>query len=270
MREALELAAEAIKTADVIFLSAGAGMGVDSGLPDFRGDAGFWKAYPLLKDEGITFYDLANPIWFRDDPERAWGFYGHRFQMYQATNPHPGFEILQRWCAAKDAEPFVFTSNVDGHVQKMGFAEQQIYECHGSINYLQCSNCCREEIWPVSRLDIVVDQESLRASGPLPECKFCGATARPNILMFGDYGWVPSRSARQGVCYHAWKSEHADREVVTIEIGAGEAIPTVRAASESMSGGLVRINPRDSHGPKGTISLPLRAREALERLDPLI
>ncbi len=120
MREVLELAAEAIKAADTIFLSAGAGMGVDSGLPDFRGDAGFWKAYPLLKEEGINFYDLANPVWFKNDPERAWGFYGHRLQMYQATNPHSGFEILKQWCASKDSAPFVFTSNVDGHFQKIG------------------------------------------------------------------------------------------------------------------------------------------------------
>jgi NAD-dependent SIR2 family protein deacetylase len=42
----LERAAELIRLADAIFITAGAGMGVDSGLPDFRGDQGFWKAFP--------------------------------------------------------------------------------------------------------------------------------------------------------------------------------------------------------------------------------
>jgi hypothetical protein len=38
-----EAAAEAIRTADALLIGAGAGMGVDSGLPDFRGPEGFWN-----------------------------------------------------------------------------------------------------------------------------------------------------------------------------------------------------------------------------------
>ena len=33
-----------INEAEAILITAGAGMGVDSGLPDFRGKDGFWKA----------------------------------------------------------------------------------------------------------------------------------------------------------------------------------------------------------------------------------
>jgi hypothetical protein len=41
-------AAEVIKAADALLITAGAGMGVDSGLPDFRGAQGFWRAYPVI------------------------------------------------------------------------------------------------------------------------------------------------------------------------------------------------------------------------------
>ena len=34
-----------INEAEAILITAGSGMGVDSGLPDFRGDDGFWKNY---------------------------------------------------------------------------------------------------------------------------------------------------------------------------------------------------------------------------------
>ena len=40
--------AELIAQADGLLITAGAGMGVDSGLPDFRGSEGFWGAYPAL------------------------------------------------------------------------------------------------------------------------------------------------------------------------------------------------------------------------------
>jgi NAD-dependent SIR2 family protein deacetylase len=36
------------ESADGLMITAGAGMGVDSGLPDFRSNNGFWKAYPAL------------------------------------------------------------------------------------------------------------------------------------------------------------------------------------------------------------------------------
>ena len=45
----LDRAAEAVASADTLLIGAGAGMGVDSGLPDFRGDKGFWRAYPALR-----------------------------------------------------------------------------------------------------------------------------------------------------------------------------------------------------------------------------
>lgn len=45
-----EHAASLIEQADALIVAAGAGMGVDSGLPDFRGAEGFWQAYPALRE----------------------------------------------------------------------------------------------------------------------------------------------------------------------------------------------------------------------------
>jgi NAD-dependent SIR2 family protein deacetylase len=45
-RLTIQQAATAIVAADAILITAGAGMGVDSGLPDFRGHQGFWKTHP--------------------------------------------------------------------------------------------------------------------------------------------------------------------------------------------------------------------------------
>ena len=81
----LERAAQSIENADAILITAGAGMGVDSGLPDFRGAEGFWKAYPAIAKLGLSFSQMANPAWFETDPALAWAFYGHRLNLYRRT-----------------------------------------------------------------------------------------------------------------------------------------------------------------------------------------
>ena len=57
-------ASAAIRAAEALLITAGAGMGVDSGLPDFRGREGFWQAYPAAARLGLSFAELANPDWF--------------------------------------------------------------------------------------------------------------------------------------------------------------------------------------------------------------
>jgi NAD-dependent SIR2 family protein deacetylase len=66
----------AIATAEALLIISGAGMGVDSGLPDFRGPEGFWKAYPPFRPLGLRFEDMANTRLFREEPSLAWGFTG--------------------------------------------------------------------------------------------------------------------------------------------------------------------------------------------------
>ena len=121
MSDSLHIAAQWIEQADCILITAGAGIGVDSGLPDFRGGQGLWEQYPGLAQQELSFIDIANPDMFAEDPRTAWGFYGHRLELYRNTIPHEGFHILKKWAKEKENGAFVFTSNVDGQFQKAGF-----------------------------------------------------------------------------------------------------------------------------------------------------
>ena len=238
-------------------------MGVDSGLPDFRGNEGFWRAYPALAEAGLSFIDIANAEQFHTHPERAWGFYGHRLNLYRRVQPHNGFKLLLDMAARCQRGYFVFTSNVDGHYQRAGFNPDRIFECHGSIHHLQCLEECEEKIWPTADESIRVDEQHCLASDPLPRCPDCGSLARPNILMFEDWHWNSSRARLQQARYEEWL-DTVDN-LVTIECGAGTAIPSVRNQGEYMDGTLIRINPREpqtSH-PQA-ICMAAGALEAIE------
>lgn len=115
IQNSLMSASDLIAEADALVITSGAG--IDSGLPDFRGENGFWNAYPALGSLGINFTQIANPKAFQQHPELAWGFYGHRLQLYRNTIPHEGF-----LCLLKLADQMLlglrhFTSNVDGQLE---------------------------------------------------------------------------------------------------------------------------------------------------------
>ena len=236
-------AGELIAGADALIVTAGAGMGIDSGLPDFRGRQGFWGAYPALGRAGITFEEIACPQSFIDTPELAWGFYGHRLSLYQSTQPHRGFRILLDIATRLSSGAFVFTSNVDGQFQKAWGIESRVIECHGSIHFLQCLDRCNEHVWPVGRFKPEIDHEECRLLSALPTCNHCQGVARPNILMFGDWNWLANRKYEQQLRYRMWRSS-VSRPVV-VEIGAGTAIPSVRQFGEEQGCPLIRINPRE-------------------------
>ncbi|EAU62596.1 NAD-dependent deacetylase 1, partial [Stigmatella aurantiaca DW4/3-1] len=177
-QDGLRRAAHVLRSAEALLIGAGAGMGVDSGLPDFRGSEGFWRAYPAYAKLGLDFAGMANPQWFQRDPALAWGFYGHRLGLYRATQPHPGFALLRSWAERMPRGAFVFTSNVDGQFQKAGFSEDRILEVHGSIHSVQCLGRCGE-LASASPFTVDVDPESFRARPPLPSCPVCGALLRP-------------------------------------------------------------------------------------------
>ena len=163
-------------------------MGVDSGLPDFRGNEGFWRAYPPIARLGKSFVEMANPVWFQRNPKLAWAFYGHRLNLYRKTIPHTGFRQLLQISEEKPGGYFVFTSNVDGQFQKGGYNTNRIEECHGSIHHFQCVRPCSDTIWDARDITVIVNEERFEALEPLPRCENCGNMARPNILMFGDCG----------------------------------------------------------------------------------
>jgi len=267
----LAQAAAWIREADGLLITAGAGMGVDSGLPDFRGDDGFWRAYPALRHHGFSFEDIANPAVFSSDPHLAWGFYGHRLKLYRATQPHAGFHLLLDWASRMEHGAFVFTSNVDGQFQRAGFDASRILEAHGAIDFLQCTRECGAGIFSAESARVHIDATTMRAREPLPSCPSCGALARPNILMFGDGEWDATRSDAQQDNLERWLDGLGDAPLLIIECGAGSAVPTVRHFSERLARRpetlLVRLNPREPDVPHGQVSLPLGALEGLRALD---
>jgi NAD-dependent SIR2 family protein deacetylase len=164
---------------------------------------------------------------------------------------------------------FVFTSNVDGQFQKAGFAGERVAECHGSIHHLQCLDGCHEGIWPADDFQPELDEEACLLRSEFPLCPRCRGIARPNILMFGDWGWTATRSEAQEARLHAWLRQV--RHVLVIEVGAGTNIPTVRRLGERLPGQLIRINPTEPElSPGRGVSIAAGGLAALRAIDAVL
>ena len=273
MKNDLNYAVELIKKADGILITAGAGMSVDSGLPDFRSVGGFWNAYPAFRAHRINFEDIATPLAYQRNPELAYWFYAHRLLQYRNAIPHEGYQILKRWAADKPHGYFVFTSNVDGHFQKAGFNESRVYEVHGTLERQQCIENCRDLSWSAVEFKPEVDNEKLRLVSEKPYCPQCNVPARQNVLMFDDWSYSSRYQDFKKVRLDEWLK--TVENLVVIELGAGKAIPTVRYFSERTAkmkkGGFIRINPQDSGVPKmHFLSLEMTALVALKAIDKLL
>ena len=249
-----------------LLITAGAGMSADSGLPTYRDKEGFWRQYPALKELNIDFEEIATPSTFLFSPSLAWAFYAHRYNLYANATPHEGYSMLLEFAKGKKSF-FVLTSNVDSHFLKAGFPSQNLYECHGNIEFLQCR--CTHELW---RLKGEIKMNGFEVV-ELPKCPFCGSVARPNILMFNDWDFNDERECTQAERFHSWKKAlNQDELLLILEIGAGVAIPTIRNMGEKLASShpnakLIRINPQDAQIPKNLgYSLRIGALEGIKSL----
>lgn len=256
-----------INEADVIIITAGSGMGADSGLPTFRGNEGFWKAYPKLGNKKISFAQIASQDALYDEPKLAWALYSHMYNIFTQTKPHKGFKKLLKLCQTKK-DYFVVTSNIDLHFQKAGFDKDKVYEIHGRINKFQCIEC--GELWEVpKKTKFKVDPLLMELDEP-PHCPSCGCLARPNILLFNDYGFDKEETHQQAKRFNDFMHQYdkGQHTIAIIEIGAGKGIPTIRLMGEFIQkkvkgASLIRINPLDFEGPENTISIRTGALEAI-------
>ncbi|KAL1525566.1 hypothetical protein AB1Y20_020420 [Prymnesium parvum] len=287
---ALENAAEAIIHADGLLFTAGAGMGVDSGLPDFRGTTtGLFAGVTEM-----TYEQMSDDRHFLEDPLFAWGVNSAQMNMYRKADPHSGYLTLKKWAEQLGKEYFVWTSNIDGQFRKAGFPAERIVTCHGEMEYLQCTDrkCCQaggeNHVWSSANLPskVEVDATTLRLvdasllETPAFRCPRCGSVARPNVWFCSDQNyWSHPARHEASSRYRRWLEtmHEGNKRLVVIECGAGLAIPAVRCEGEDAvehageGSFLVRVNPSDCRVPAHRgIGLPFAAAHGLCLLDKIV
>ena len=145
--------------------------------------------------------------------------------------------------------------------------EDRVYEVHGTLRFMQCQRRdCASGVWPTDDEEIAgmsVDEGTSRVTSGVPKCPTCSTTARPNVLMFGDWDYRHDREDVQSENYRQWRAkvDEEAKSLVVLEIGAGKAVPTVRHESRTVNrwtdAPVIRINPEEPQADKIPNCIPI-------------
>jgi NAD-dependent SIR2 family protein deacetylase len=269
----IERAARELRRATAIVITAGSAANIPH-LADYRDPQSFASMFPMYAAEHLTFPTLADARTLRQSPELAWGFYGQVLMRRHHDQPTPAMRRLLPWMTRPEAGAFVVTSSVDGLLAARGFDRARIVECYGAADRLQCTEECGIDPFPITEAAVDVDERG-RARSPLPECPRCHALARPNVLLYGDYGWNSRPLYQQETRLRGWLEEVASdprARLVVLECAeAAEAGPSLRLLTEQLRtqrrARVIRISTEEWRVPVGEIGLPLTVDEAMRRIE---
>ena len=153
------------KAAKLPVALTGAGISVESGIPDFRSSGGLWTQFS--PDEYATL-----EVFLRN-PEKAWQLYRALGKTLEGKKPNTAHDVL----AALERRGMlhgVVTQNVDMLHQQAG--SKHVLEIHGDHQHLQCIRCGElEQVTPEHYLSDVI-----------PSCRECHAPLKPNVVLFGE------------------------------------------------------------------------------------
>jgi NAD-dependent deacetylase len=163
-RKLIERAAEDILRSKKTIAFTGAGISVESGIPDFRGAEGLWKKYD--PEEYATIHA------FHSNPDKVWLMLKDMFSLTMTAKPNPahiGLAELEKMGYLSS----IITQNVDGLHQAAG--NKNVIEFHGSHRTLSCLKCSKK-----------IDGLSLTIEDLPPRCSRCSSLLKPDVVFFGE------------------------------------------------------------------------------------
>lgn len=171
MQEKIRRAAEMICQAEKTVALTGAGISVESGIPDFRSAGGLWERFDPMEYGTIDA--------FRADPEKVWMMLREMSEVISSARPNPAHKGLARLQKMRLLHSII-TQNIDNLHQEAGATS--VIEYHGNCGTLSCLSCNRQ--YRADELD-----------GELPPRCACDRILKPDVIFFGEP--IPTRPVRE-------------------------------------------------------------------------
>ncbi len=233
----IERAAEAILRCRCAVALTGAGISVESGIPDFRSASGLWQRFDPLEYATIEA--------FHRNPRKVWKMLAELHTIVSAASPNAAHRALAELEAAGRLAA-VITQNVDHLHEKAG--SRNVITFHGDAQRLRCLSC--GGTFPAEGVKELP-----------PPCPECGAILKPDVVLFGE-AIPPEAIAR------AWAAVEACDLLLVVGTSA-EVFPAgeIPYLARERGATIVEVNPdRTKISAIATLSIHAPAGEVLPRI----
>jgi len=171
MEETVKKAARKICQSTKTRALTGAGISVESGIPDFRSAGGLWERFNPMEYGTIGA--------FQANPEKVWQMLQEVSDLLASARPNPAHTGLGR-LQELGLLHTIITQNVDYLHQEGGAT--RVIEYHGNAKTLSC-------IWCNQRYD------SDELGGQIPPKCSCGQFLKPDVVFLGEP--IPIRALQE-------------------------------------------------------------------------
>lgn len=164
----LEHAKQLVARSTRIIAFTGAGISVDSGIPDFRSEGGLWERYDP--------HEYATIESFMQNPTKFWTMGRELAETILKAKPNSAHKAL----ANLEAERKLFgviTQNIDNLHQAAG--SKNVVELHGNYLRAYCIKCNAEYVGEAIHQSV--------ANGEIPpRCEKCEGILKSEAILFGE------------------------------------------------------------------------------------
>lgn len=161
----IEKLRQMIKESERIVFLGGAGVSVESGIPDFRSAGGLYN-----RKEKYAPEEMLSHSFFVGHTEEFFDYYKHHM-IYRDAKPNLAHYALAK--LEKDGKlTAVVTQNIDGLHQAAG--SQKVYELHGSVLRNYCMKCGK-----------FYDLATVENAPGVPYCS-CGGIIKPDVVLYEE------------------------------------------------------------------------------------
>jgi NAD-dependent deacetylase len=164
-------------SANIVFFG-GAGVSTESGIPDFRSEAGLYKAE---QEYGRSPESIISHSSFVADPELFYSYYKGNM-IFPDALPNDAHKALAK-LEDEGKLKAVVTQNIDGLHQAAG--SKRVYELHGSVHRNYCMTCGAK-----FGLDYILDPANCKdrdgTQTSVPRCNICGGIVRPDVVLYEE------------------------------------------------------------------------------------